>query len=62
MKKSLRKRKSCQGRRDIWDNSKIYLFYELSTARIKYKLEHLPKKDARMRKALMNILELRKHV
>ena len=60
MKKSLRKKKSIY-KRDVWDNTHIYWFFGLATNRIKYKLEHLPKKDLRMRKALEEVLKWRHH-
>lgn len=56
MKKQRRKRISVE-KRDLWDNSKVYWFYRLSVDRLKYKLRHLPKKDSKMKRELLTVLE-----
>ena len=55
MKNKLRKYLSVE-RRDLWDSSKIYQFYHLSVDTLKHKLEHLPKKDRKMRSRLEEAL------
>ena len=58
MKNKLRKYLSV-GRRDLWDSSKVYQFYHLSVDRLKYKLNHLPKKDRKMKSRLEEALSWR---
>ena len=43
--------------RDIWDNSNIYWFWDLSVDKLKYKLIHRPKKDLRIKRTLTEVLE-----
>ncbi len=61
MKKSRRKYISCQINRDIWDNSKIYQFWQLSVDRLKFKLKHLPNKDRMVKGKLEEALKWKKH-
>ena len=58
MKKQHRKRISVE-KRDLWDNSKIYEFCHLSVDRLKYKLQHISKKDSKMRDRLQEALKWR---
>ena len=56
VKKRIRKKKNCD-RRDLWDGPNVYWFWGLSVDKLKHKLQHIPKKDRRMKKALKEILE-----
>ena len=58
MKNKLRKYLSVE-RRDLWDSSKIYQFWHLSVDRLKHKLNHLPKKDSKMKSKLEEALNWR---
>ena len=58
MKKSLRKLLSVD-RRDIWDSSKIYNFAHLPVDKLKHKLEHVPKKDRKIKDRLEEALRWR---
>jgi hypothetical protein len=61
MKKERRKLLSIM-RRDIWDNPRLYDFWELSSNKLKYMLEHKSKKDRRMEPAIVPLLEQRGHL
>lgn len=61
MKKRLRKYLSCE-RRDLWDNSKEYNLWNVSSNKLKYMLKHKPKKDRQIEPEIMFILKLRGHL
>ncbi|GAH25112.1 unnamed protein product [marine sediment metagenome] len=58
IKNKLRKYLSVE-RRDIWDSSVIYQFWDLSVDRLKHKLKHISKKDGKMKSRLGEALRWR---
>ena len=58
MKKRLRKYLSRE-RRDIWESPTIYEFAHLSVDLLKHKLEHIPKRDRKVKRKLEEALRWR---
>lgn len=58
MKKQLRKYLSVE-RRDLWDGPRHYLFGCLSVDKLKHMLQHITKKDRRIKSELERALEWR---
>ena len=61
IKNQLRKYLSRE-RRDLWDNSKEYNFWDLPSDKLKHMLKHKAKRDRRIEEEIMFILKRRGHL
>jgi len=49
-------------RRDLWDNPKEYVFWCVSSDKLKHMLRHKAKKDRRIEYEIMAVLKCRGHL